>query len=192
MTIEKSENSQGKNTTAQEKSAVSTGVLSSKLRELLIAQLAHELRNHNLYLSFSNFYADKGLNLLSEYYKLRAKEEYTHHEWIRQYLNDNEIVYKYPAIDEIDETFETLLDPFKLTVEVEEITTDMIYDIADQATKENDHITIAWLYGKDPSRGMLVLEQLEEQSLSKAALDIAKLDDGWLIKEKAIMSLYNS
>ena len=190
MVIEKSE-LQTESKKPLEKEPIISDELSSKLKEMLINQLSHELRNHNLYMTFSNFYANKGLNLLSEYYKLRADEEYKHHDWIRCYLNSNGIVYKYPAIAEIDESFESLIDPIKLTVKVEEETTSMIYDLADQAVKENDHITIAWLNGNDPKQGALVIEQLEEQSLSTAVLDIAKLEDGWLTKEKAIMDLYS-
>lgn len=188
MVIEKADSQEKK--VASEKENISSDELSLKIKEMLINQLAHELRNHNLYMTFSNFYANKGLNLLSEYYKLRAEEEYIHHDWIRKYLMDNGINYKYPTIAEVDETFESLIDPIKLTVQVEEETTAMIYDIADQAVKESDHITIAWLNGNNSKFGALIIEQLEEQSLSKAVLDIAKLDDGWLTKEKAIMALY--
>lgn len=170
----------------EETKTVRTEELSAKVKELLIRQLTHELRNHNLYMTFSNFYANKGLNLLAEYYKLRAEEEYTHHNWIRTYLSDNGINYKYPAVEEINENFSELIDPIKLTVKVEEETTSMIYDIVDQAVEEGDHITAAWLN----TPGLLVLEQLEEQSLSTAVLDIASMNDGWLMKEKAIMALY--
>lgn len=164
--------------------------ISSELTDLLVRQLAHELRNHNLYMTFCNFYSAKGLNLLSEYYKLRAGEEYLHHDWIRWYLQENGAVYKYPNIADIDETFLDLIDPIKLTVEVEKETTDMIYEIVDQAEKEKDYITLAWLNGNDSNHGALLLEQLEEESLSTAVLDIAQLNDGWLTKEQAIMQMY--
>ena len=164
--------------------------ISATLKGLLVDQLAHELRNHNLYQTFANFYAEKGLDLLSEYYRLRALEEYQHHEWIRWFLQENDISYKYPTVEAIDEEFKDLIDPIKLTVEVEEETTNMIYDIANQALEENEHITYSWLNGNDKEHGALIIEQLEEESLSNTVLQIAKMDDSWLIKEKAIMDLY--
>lgn len=164
--------------------------LSSDLVDLLVKQLSHELRNHNLYMSFSIFYSNKGLNLLAEYYKLRAIEEYNHHNWIMWYLSENDVNYKYPEIKKIDETFTELIDPIKLTVKVEQETTEMIYNIAEQATADKDFITIAWLNGNDSEHGALILEQLEEESLSNAVLNIAELEDSWLLKEKTILELY--
>lgn len=166
------------------------GRLSIELCDLLIRQLQHELQNHNLYMEFSNFYANKGLSLLEEYYQQRAQEEYTHHSWIRKFLNENDVTYKYPEIKTTSYTYKELIDPLEITIEVEEDTTEMIYEIVECASKNKDYITLAWLNSTNSDTGMLVLEQMEELSLSKTAFDIANNSEDWLLIEKAILDLY--
>ena len=92
-------------------------------------------------MSFSNFYGVKGYSVLEEYYRLRAEEEYLHHRWIKDYLNENDVEYKYPNVPEISEQFEDMVTPFELTVDKEietirsntnqssQITGDSIYDV---------------------------------------------------------------
>ena len=85
--------------------------LSENIQKLLLRQLKHELYNHNLYMSFSNFYGVQGLAVLEQYYKERADEEYHHHSWIRTYMNENDAAYIYPDIPAISETFEDNFSP---------------------------------------------------------------------------------
>lgn len=127
---------------------------------MLLRQLKHEMYNHNLYMSFSNFYGVQGLTILEEYYKLRAKEEYLHAEWVRKYLNENDAAYIYPEIPAISETFEDNITPFKLTVDKEIETTQMIYEIVDQAFEEGDWATFNWLNGNNDEVGRLIQEQV--------------------------------
>lgn len=164
--------------------------LSENIQKLLLRQLKHELYNHNLYMSFSNFFGVQGLSVLEEYYKQRADEEYLHHSWIRKYLNQNDSEYIYPDIPSISEKFEDNVTPFKLTVDKEIETTKLIYEIVEQALEEGDWATFTWLNGNDPEEGMLVKEQVEEESISRTALDIAQSEGSWLRKEKSIMNAY--
>jgi ferritin len=164
--------------------------LSEDIQKLLLRQLKHELYNHNLYMSFSNFYGVQGLAILEEYYKQRADEEYLHHSWIRKYMNENDVAYIYPDIPAISETFEDNVTPFKLTVDKEIETTQLIYEMVDAAWEEGDWATFNWLNGNDPVNGRLVQEQVEEESISRTALDIAMEEGSWLRKEKSIMNAY--
>ena len=164
--------------------------LSIEIQKLLLRQLKHELYNHNLYMSFSNFFGVQGLSVLEEYYKKRADEEYLHHSWIREYLNENDAEYIYPDVPPISEKFEDNVAPFKLTVDKEIETTKLIYEIVEQALEEGDWATFNWLNGNDAQKGRLVQEQVEEESISRTALDIAETEGSWLRKEKSIMNAY--
>lgn len=164
--------------------------LSKEIQELLLRQLKHELQNHNIYMNFANYFGVRGFVVLEEYFKLRADEEYLHHSWIRKYLNENDAEYIYPTIDQFDKKIVDMVDPFKMTVDLEIETTQMIYEIVDQATAECDWATFNWLNGHDPVTGMLVNEQVEEESISRTALDIAESEGSWLRKEKSIMNAY--
>ena len=157
---------------------------------ILVKQISHELRNYTLYKTFANYFGNEGLTILEDYYNLRADEELLHHTWIAKFLNQRGVMFKYPAIAEINEEFDDYITPFELTVEVEEETTRMIYSILELAQKENDWITVAWLMQNDEKNGALILEQAEELSISNLALDIATQDGSWFDKQRSIMKAY--
>lgn len=164
--------------------------LSENMINLLIKQISHELHNYTLYKTFAGYFGACGLNLLKEYYTDRANEELLHHQWIADYLDERGVFFKYPNVAEVNEEFEEHLDVFKLTVDVEEETTRMIYDILDLAHEEKDHITCAWLTQSTGSQ--LLLEQKEEMAISNAVLEIASQEAPWLDKEKAILAAYRN
>lgn len=164
--------------------------LSKEIQELLLRQLKHELQNHNIYMNFANYFGVRGFVVLEEYFKLRADEEYLHHSWIRKYLNENDAEYIYPTIDQFDKKIVDMVDPFKMTVDLEIETTQMIYEIVDQAAAEYDWATFNWLLGHDETTGRLVEEQREEESISRTVRDIAESEGSWLRKEKSIMNAY--
>jgi ferritin len=164
--------------------------LSDKMVELLVRQLQHELYNHNLYRTFANFYGTQGLAVLEQYYIDRAEEEKLHHDWIYGYLNENDAIFIYPEIPGIVEKWDDNIKPFALTVDKEIETTGLIYDMVNQAVSDNDWATFNWLNGDDEKVGRLVQEQVEEESISRTALDIAEEEGSWLRKEKSIMNAY--
>lgn len=164
--------------------------LSKEIQQLLLRQLKHELQNHNIYMNFANYFGVRGLVVLEEYFKQRADEEYLHHSWVRKYLNENDAEYIYPTIEQFDKEITDMITPFKLTVDLEIQTTQMIYEIVDQAANEGDWATFNWLNGHDKETGMLVNEQVEEESISRTVLDIAESEGSWLRKEKSIMNAY--
>ena len=134
--------------------------LSDKIVELLLRQLQHELYNHNLYRSFANYYGINGLAVLESYYIKRAEEEKLHHDWIINYLNYNDAAVIYPEIPEIKEDWDDPVTPFKLTVDKEIETTNLIKEIVNESLAEKDWFTFAWLMGNSPIEGKLLPEQV--------------------------------
>lgn len=145
-------------------------LISQNLAELLVKQVAHELKNFNLYKSYANYFSIEGINDLSDYYNKRASEELLHHQWIIDYLTDADIKFMYPAIDQNTEKYEDYVTPFKQTVEREIQTTAMIYVIYEAAVSDKDYMTCSWLSEK------LIKEQIEEENTSRAAIDIIEQD----------------
>lgn len=158
--------------------------LKKEIAEILVLQIAHELYNQNLYKTFANYFGVKGFLKLEKYYLKRSFEEYNHSEWIREYLNDCDIVFQYPQIDKVEITINELIDPFLLTVDKEIDTTDKINEIAVKALSLPDLATFNFLQ-------KLISEQIEEEKISRTILSIAKMEDSWLIKEEAILDAYN-
>ena len=99
------------------------------------------------------------------------------------------MIYETPPVDAIDEDWQTdLIQPFKVTLDVEIETTEMIYDMVDKARSVKDGIFLSWLFKPK----MLVEEQLEEIDLSRKALKIMTQDDSMLSKQDAIEHLYGN
>lgn len=165
---------------------INDGSLSEKVAKLLVEQMAEELYNHNLYMTFASYFKTKGLEDLVWYFQMRGLEEYEHHRWIAKYLDENLVSYAYPAVDAVEESIEDETTPFELTVEVELDTTKGIYEILDAAIEAHDYKTVAWLN----AGGKLIQEQIEEEHVSKVILEIAKQEDSWISKASAIRAAY--
>lgn len=160
--------------------------VSEAIQKLLVEQAAHELKNFNLYNSFSNYFSLEGLVALQEYYAKRAVEERNHHQWILDFMNDADARIEYPAIEaNSEQKIENHLTPFTATVEREIQTTQMIYAIYKAAHEEGDYMTCSWLYEK------LIKEQIEEESVSRMAVTIMETDADIFIKSEQILDLLN-
>lgn len=158
-------------------------LISSKISELLVKQIAHELKNYNLYRTFANYYDVNGILDLAEYYNKRADEEKLHHDWIYNYLTDGDVTFMYPPIEQNSEVPTDYVMPFKATVTREIQTTQMIYVIYEAACAEKDYMTASWLYEK------LIKEQIEEENTSRMALTIIEEDSDIYLRADKILDL---
>lgn len=166
--------------------------VSDKIRDMFVRQLTHELQNFTLYNSFSVYFSCKGLEKLGKYFKARADEELIHQQWIMEYLSTCDAVFSYPDVEANKiAPFDDDVTPFRLTVDREIATTEMLKEICTQALSENDYLTFAFLQG-NYNKARLIPEQIEEESLSRTALDIMLTDDHILKKEDQVYELYFS
>lgn len=158
-------------------------LISENLTKLLVKQLAHELKNYNLYKQFANYYEVAGVGKLGEYYNKRADEELEHHNWVFDYLTAGDIKFQYPAIEANNVAVKNHLEPFQLTVDREIETTNLIYDLYEAAKAEKDYMTMIWI--EKP----LLFEQIEEENTSRAALGIMEEDANIFSKAGRILDL---
>lgn len=145
-------------------------LISETIGNLLVKQIAHELKNYSLYKSFANYFSVEGLARLEQYYNKRAEEELVHSEWIHEYLAEADYKFMYPAVEANTEKVTIYRDPFAQTVDREIQTTQMIYAIYEAAQAEKDYMTMSWLLEK------LIKEQIEEENTSRMALTIIEED----------------
>lgn len=174
----------------KEETKIKSHDMSEDMINLFVKQIAHELHNYTLYKTFANYFGNEGFILFQEYYNLRADEELLHHNWLVDFLNERGVMFSYPSVAEVVEEINDYTTPFELTVNVEEETTRMIYEIVNLAQKEGDWITFSWLMQNNEKTGALVMEQLEEESISNLVLDIVTQDGSWLEKERSVMNAY--
>lgn len=158
-------------------------LISTEVSQLMIKQIAHELKNRNLYLSFANYFSVEGIIDLEEYYRKRAEEENNHHQWLMDYLSEADVKFMYPAVEMNTEKISNYTDPFIQTIDREIQTTQMLYAIYEQAVSEKDYMTASWLYEK------LIKEQIEEENTSRMARTIIEEPSDIFLKAERILDL---
>ena len=139
-------------------------MLDSKVAKLLNEQINKELYSAYLYLDFSIFYDDQGLDGFSNWYMIQAQEERDHAMLMLQYLQNNGEKVTLEAVAKPDKVMTELIDPLKAGLEHEKYVTALINDIYDAAYSVKDFRTMQFL-------DWFVKEQCEEE---KTADDMIK------------------
>ena len=134
-------------------------MISEKVAKLLNEQINKEFYSAYLYLDFSNFYVDQGLNGFANWYKVQAQEERDHALLFMDYIQQNGEAVVLEAIAKPDKEFKEFIDPLKAGAEHERIVTGLINDIYAVAYKENDFRTMQFL-------NWFVKEQAEEEDVA--------------------------
>ncbi len=131
-------------------------MLDKKVANLINEQINKELYSAYLYLDFSIFYEDKGLDGFANWYMIQAQEERDHAMLMLRYLQNNGEKVTLEAVAKPDKEMETLMDPLKLGFEHEQYVTGLINTIYAAAYEIKDFRTMQFL-------DWFVKEQLEEE-----------------------------
>ncbi len=127
-----------------------------KVTKLLNEQITKELYSAYLYLDFSVFYEQQGLDGFANWYMIQAQEERDHAMLFLKYLQNNGEKVELGAIDKPDKELRVLMDPLKAGLEHEKYVTSLINDIYEAAYNVKDFRTMQFL-------DWFVKEQLEEE-----------------------------
>ena len=71
--------------------------LDKNVAELMNKQINEELFSAYLYLTFADYYEDRGLKGFANWYMVQVQEEVSHAKILRRYLLDNDVQVKMPA-----------------------------------------------------------------------------------------------
>ena len=139
-------------------------MLDKKVAELLNEQINAEFYSAYLYLDFSIYYAEEGLDGFANWYKIQAQEERDHAMLMLEYMQNNGEKVTLNAIAKPDKECSTLKDPLEFSLEHERYVTSLIHNIYDAAHAVKDYRTVQFL-------DWFVKEQGEEE---KNAEDMVK------------------
>jgi len=139
-------------------------MLDKKVSELINDQINKEFYSAYLYLDFSNFYADEGLDGFANWYRIQAREEQDHAMMLLQYMQDNGEKVTLDAIAKPDKQLKDKLQVLELGLEHEKYVTGLIHAIYEAAHEAKDFRTMQFL-------DWFVKEQGEEE---KNADDMVK------------------
>lgn len=132
-------------------------MLDKKVAELLNQQVNKEFYSAYLYLDFSNFYYDKGLDGFGNWYKIQAQEERDHAMLFIQYLQNNGERVELDAIDKPGVALESAKAVLGEGLKHEQYVTSLIHNIYDAAHSVKDFRTMQFL-------DWFVKEQGEEEN----------------------------
>lgn len=132
-------------------------MLDHKVVELLNQQVNKELYSAYLYLDFSNFYYDEGLDGFGNWYKIQAQEERDHALLFVQYLQNNGEKIVLEAIDKPAVKLESAKAVLAEGLKHERYVTGLIHAIYDAAYAVKDFRTMQFL-------DWFVKEQGEEET----------------------------
>lgn len=119
--------------------------MDAKVKELLNDQINKEFYSAYLYLEFSNYYAQVGLDGFENWYMVQAQEERDHAMLFYQYLLNNDEVVTLKAIDQPDCDLKDNMAPLKKGLEHEKYVTALINDIYHAAHEVRDYRTMQFL-----------------------------------------------
>ena len=158
-------------------------MMNAKVRDLLNRQINKEFYSAYLYLDFSNYFEDAGLDGFANWYKVQAQEERDHAMLFYQYLQNENQKVTLEAIAKPDKVFTCHMDVLKAGLEHEEYVTSLINDIyaaayevkdfrtmqfldwfvkeqGEEETNANDMITKMELFGSDPKSLYMLNQEL--------------------------------
>lgn len=132
-------------------------MLDAKVVELLNQQVNKELYSAYLYLDFSNYYYDEGLDGFGNWYKIQAQEERDHAMLFVQYLQNNGEKVVLEAIAKPDVALTSAKAVLEAGLKHEQYVTSLIHTIYDAAYSIKDFRTMQFL-------DWFVKEQGEEET----------------------------
>ena len=167
--------------------------MNEKVHELLNQQINKEFYSAYLYLDFSNYFEDAGLDGFANWYRIQAQEERDHAMLFYQYLQNENQKVTLEAIDKPDKVFTCDMDVLKAGLEHEKLVTSLIndiyaaaYDVRDfrtmqfldwfvkeqgeEETNANDLITKMELFGSDPKSLYMLNQELAARVYSAPSL----------------------
>lgn len=117
-------------------------MLDTKVKELINTQINKEFYSAYLYLDFSNYYNDLGLDGFAHWYEVQAQEERDHAMLMRQYLHNNGEHVTLDAVAKPDAVYDGARDPLKLALAHEQYVTSLINTIYAAADAVHDYRTM--------------------------------------------------
>ena len=142
--------------------------MNERVAQVLNDQINAEFYSSYLYLTFADYYEDRGLKGFANWYVIQAKEEMDHALAIRRYLLDNDFKPTMEAIAKPDKVFENDLEPLEAGLEHEDYVTGLIHNCYEVANEVHDVRAMRFL-------DWFVSEQGEEETNARDMITNMKL-----------------
>ena len=143
-------------------------MLDQKVAKLINEQINKELYSAYLYLDFSIYYEDLGLDGFANWYNIQAQEERDHAMLMLQYLQNNGVKPVLDTVAKPDKELKDKLEVLEFGLEHERYVTGLIHNIYEAAQAAKDFRTTQFL-------DWFVKEQGEEEKNAEDMIKKMKL-----------------
>ena len=168
-------------------------MMNERVHELLNQQINKEFYSAYLYLDFSNYFEERGLDGFANWYMIQAQEERDHAMLFYKFLQNESKKVTLEAIDKPDKELKSDMDVLLAGLEHEKYVTSLIHDIyaeayaakdfrtmqfldwfvkeqGEEETNANDMITKMELFGSDPKSLYMLNQELAGRIYSAPSL----------------------
>jgi len=143
-------------------------MLNETVKNLLNQQVNKEFYSAYLYLDFSIYFEEEGLDGFANWYRIQAQEERDHAMLMLRYLQNNGEKPELEVIGKPDKDLTNRLQVLELGLEHEQYVTSLIHAIYDAASQAKDFRTLQFL-------DWFVKEQGEEETNAEGLIKKMKL-----------------
>ncbi len=133
-------------------------MLSEKIQQLLNKQLNTEFHSAYTYLSLAAYFEDLDLNGFAHWMKIQYQEELLHADKIYTFINNRDARVILEPLAAPRAAWASPLEAFKSALANEQVLSQKIYEVVDEALQERDHATHAFMQ-------WFVNEQVEEEAI---------------------------
>lgn len=140
-------------------------MISDRVTKLLIEQIGHELRAHQLYLGMALYFERQSLMRWGKLFRAQSVEEAGHATKIMEFLTDNGVAYDLPALKAAPTRYPSAAEVVQAAMESERRVTAQFQVMSKAALEENDHRTYQFLL-------WFVEEQVEEERKVQGLIDL--------------------
>ena len=144
-------------------------MISEQPKELLIAQVGHELSAHQTYMGIALHFERESLKGWAKYFRDQATEEAGHGWKIITFLIDNDVEFDLPQVGGAPTTYGSARDAVMTALSSEQRVTAQFEALANAARDANDNRTLQFVQ-------WFIEEQVEEERTMTALLDV--IDSG--------------
>jgi bacterioferritin B len=140
-------------------------MISGRLSELLVEQIASELSAHQAYMGISIFFERESLKRWAAVFRAQALEEAGHAEKIMAFLIDNEVAFDLPPLRGATTHYKSAKAALEAALASEVRVTGQFDAMAVAARAEEDHRAFQFLQ-------WFIDEQVEEERTARSLLDL--------------------
>lgn len=120
-------------------------MLNQSVAQLLNAQITSEFYSAYLYLDFSSYFQETGLDGFANWYQVQAQEERDHAMLFYQYLHNNSAKVALEAVAKPERKAADTMGILKAGLEHEVYVTSLIHNLYDAAQQSKDFRTLQFL-----------------------------------------------